>query len=275
MWTVTRFEIPRRVYERDTRISSELFDLGDARHDIIAGFLKGTPNELEALAALGKGALPLQRKPMLDLISRVTSHARKELNALAGILEERGLPATEAELGRRRAILYALYDMWLRAKVAPNRIKVEQELQEITGLKTTSEVIGKLHRIIPRVDAAADEASGAYGVRDGIRPPPGVRANIGTLRDWLDMVLGADKPFYRPLLGLPQIGERRIEAGRQSAAGAFSSIAIGVTPRRRPGPLIVKVVNAAFGDANISEREIARARETFLEERAKEYPQTR
>ena len=161
--------------------------------------------------------------------------------------------------------------MVVRAKVAPNRIKIERQLGEIVGLKTTTEVIKKLHVIIPRVDDAVDAVSGAYGVRDRLRPPPGVRDNIGPLRDWLEMVFGAEEPLYCPVLGLPPISEPRIvEAGRQSAVGAFYTILRGLTPRRRPGPYAAKVVNAAFGNAKITERDLGRARETFKEERAKE-----
>ena len=85
------------------------------------------------------------------------------------------------------------------------------------------------------------------------------------------MVFGAEEPLYCPVLGLPPISEPRIvEAGRQSAVGAFYTILRGLTPRRRPGPYAAKVVNAAFGNAKITERDLGRARETFKEERAKE-----
>ena len=150
MWTVTRFDLQRRGGQRESSTrGSELLDLGDLRRDIIAGLLKGTPIELEALNALGKGALPLEREPMLDLARRVTDYAREELNALAGIVE--GAPITETEQRLRCGIAWALYDMVVRAKVAPNRIKIERQLGEIVGLKTTTEVIKKLHVIIPRV----------------------------------------------------------------------------------------------------------------------------
>ena len=241
------------------------------RREYIAELLKRNDAALGAFDALG--GKEFSPPPInLDIIRFLHDHhaLRDPVNKLAGMALSGPIRKTAEH--DRIVIWWILHDIYMLAKVVPERIKAEQRMRA-TAAPKTGELAqigrsGDLLGLVERAHAIADRTEPIVGRKDELRPPLSA-AGVEAFQGWARRFFPEATPTWGPFFGVAFQPSDVVEAsnvGRDSGLGALAVIIPGVVRRRGCDRLIEKLAEAVFG-VEVKAQEVVYRRRVFLTQR--------
>jgi hypothetical protein len=277
---LSRQLLARRVPDDDWRVRASprdkliLTDPDCLRREYIAACFKRDAAGLAALDALGGTEF---RPPPIDLGIIRFLHgrvSRDAVNQLAGMTMSG--PVRNAAERDRTVIYWLLHDVYLRAQVAPARIKTEQRLRANAARKAGELAQigdGDMLRLVREAHVAADKAEPIVGRKDPERPPLS-ESGAEAFQNWARQFFPEATPTWGPFLGVAfqsgdvvETPEKPAVVGRHSGIGALAVIIPALVKRRgRCDDLIANLATAAFG-IEVTRTEVVCRRKVFLTQR--------
>jgi hypothetical protein len=244
-----------------------LEDPNGLRREYIAELLKRDAAGLAALDALG--GTEFSPPPIdLDIIRLLHGRVpRDSVNKLAGMTLSG--PVRKTAERDRTVIWWILHDIYLRAKVVPDRIKAEQR-QRANAARKVSELAlisrGDLPMLVEDAHAVADKTEPIIGRKDPLRPPFSV-SGAEAVQNWAKQFSPEATPTWGSFLGVAFQPGDKVEGssvGRDSAIGALAVIISGVVKKKRGVDVLIAQLATVVFDVEVTQKEVAYRRSVFL-----------